>query len=49
MPEEEGKKEESKPEPEQASPPAVPENKVVTLSRDPEPPPPENETETRGD
>lgn len=31
MPEEE-KKEESKPEPKEASPPAIPENKLITLS-----------------
>ena len=49
MPEEEGKKEESKPEPEPVSPPAIPENKVVTLSRDPEPPPPDNESITKGE
>jgi len=49
MPEEE--KEESKPESEQISPPAIPQNKVVTLSRgsDPEPPPPDNESITKGE
>ena len=49
MPEEE--KEGSKPESEQISPPAIPENRIVTLGRgsDPEPPPPDNESITKGD
>jgi len=49
MPEEE--KEVSKPESEEVNPPAIPENRVVTLGRgsDPEPTPPENENITKGD
>jgi len=49
MPEEE--KEGSKPESEKISPPAIPENRVVTLGRgrDPEPPSPDNESITKGE